>query len=110
MGHDKNLNERIRKSLKGIRGITERNMFGGLCFMHNGNMLCGADEKNGLMVRVGPEQYEKTLKMKHAREMKLTGKPMKGLIFVSKEGYKNKPSLDRWLARGIAFTRTLPKK
>jgi len=28
-------------------------MFGGLCFLVNGNMVCGVN-KDGLMVRVGP--------------------------------------------------------
>lgn len=110
MGHDKKLNERIRKSLKKVRGISERNMFGGVCFLHNGNMLCGADEKNGLMVRVGQNQYEKVLKLKYAKEMDITGVPLKGLVLIEPEGYKTSASLDRWIERGVEFTRTLPKK
>lgn len=110
MAQDETLNQRIRGVLKGKKGITERNMFGGLCFMHNGNMVCGADSKNGLMVRVGPELYEDTLKLKHAREMKITGSPMKGFIFVNPEGYATRDSLEKWIDRGLLFTRTLPQK
>ena len=32
--------ERVRAALAGERGITEKAMFGGICFLHRGNMLC----------------------------------------------------------------------
>jgi hypothetical protein len=110
MAQDENLIQRIRDIIKDKKGIKEQNMFGGLCFMHHGNMMCGADLKNGLSVRVGPEQYEKVLKLKHARKMDLTGTPLKGLVFVHPDGYKTKASLTKWIERGMAFTKTLPKK
>ncbi|NOX42740.1 MAG: TfoX/Sxy family protein [Gammaproteobacteria bacterium] len=110
MAHDEKLNQRIREILNVKKGVKEQNMFGGLCFMHNGNMLCGADQKHGLMVRVGPEQYEEVIKLKHARKMDLTGVPMKGLIFVDPDGYKTKAELTKWIERGVNFTNTLPKK
>ncbi len=110
MAHDEKLNQRIRGVLKGKQGISERNMFGGLCFMHHGNMICGSDQQHGLMVRVGPDQYEYALKLKHARKMDFTGRPLKGMIFVNPEGYKTKVALTKWIERGLVFTRTLPKK
>lgn len=73
-------------------------------------MLCGADIKYGLSVRVGPEQYEKILKLKHTKKMDITGKPMKGLIFVDPAGYKTNASLSKWIERGLVYTKTLPKK
>ncbi|NRA65706.1 MAG: TfoX/Sxy family protein [Pseudobacteriovorax sp.] len=110
MAHDEKLNQRIRDILKGKRGITEQNMFGDLCFMHYGNMMCGADLKHGLSVRVGPEKHEDILKLKHTRPMDITGKPMKGLVFIDPEGYKTKAALAKWIERGMSFTKTLPKK
>lgn len=104
------INQRIREVLKDEKGIKEKNMFGGIIFTHNGNMLCRVDKKHGLILRVGPEQYEKVLKIKHARKMDITGKPMKGFIFVDAEGYEANNLLKEWLDRGIAFTKTLPKK
>lgn len=77
--------------------------------MHRGNMLCGID-KARLMVRVGPEQYAGVLKMKHAKVMDITGKPMKGFIFVSEDGYKTDKKLNEWLTLGLNFTVTLPLK
>ena len=58
MACDEKLAKRVEAVLNDKGGITRRKMFGGLCFLHNGNMLCGVDNKNNLMVRVGPEQYE----------------------------------------------------
>ena len=110
MAHDEKLNQRIREVLKDKKGIKEQNMFGGLCFLHNGNMLCGCDAKHGLSVRVGPDKYDETLKLKHARKMDITGVPMKGLVFVEPAGYKTKATLTQWIERGLAFTKTLPKK
>lgn len=110
MAHDEKLNQRIREVLKGTRGISERNMFGGICFMHHGNMMCGSDLKHGLMVRVGSDKYADVLKLKHARKMDFTGRPLKGMIFVDPEGYKTKASLAKWMEKGFAFTKTLPKK
>lgn len=36
--------ESLRRSLKSLKGISEKRMFGGVCFLLNGNMLCGARE------------------------------------------------------------------
>ena len=44
----------LRDALAGLAGISEKRMFGGLCFLLNGNMLCGV-HKNGGMARVGKE-------------------------------------------------------
>jgi hypothetical protein len=44
--------------------------------MRHGNMICGADIQNGLRVRIGPEKYQQTLKLKRVRRMNLTGKPV----------------------------------
>jgi len=110
MAYDEKLNSRIREILKGKRGITEKNMFGGICFMNNGNMMCGADLKNGLMVRVGPEQFDKIMKLKYSKKMDVTGVPMKGFVFVKEEGYRTKAMLEKWINRGMSFTKTLPKK
>ena len=75
MAYDEKLAEKIRKQVKGKRGITEIKMFGGLCFMVRGNMACGV-EKNSLVVRVGPEKYQEALKRPNARPFDLTGRPL----------------------------------
>ena len=92
MACDEVLVDRIEALLKGKRAVTRKIMFGGLCFMINGNMACGV-EKNKLVVRVGPNDYEKTLKLKHVRKMDFTGKPLTGFIYVMPEGLRRFDSL-----------------
>ena len=110
MAFDEKLAARIETIFDGNRGITKKEMFGGLCFLHFGNMLCGVDNKSQLMVRAGAEQYEKALAMKHASKMDFTGRPLKGMVYVAPEGIKTKRDLTKWLNMGLRFTETLPKK
>lgn len=109
MAYDENLADRVKAVLKGRRSVTEKKMFGGLCFMVNGNMACGV-ERNKLVVRVGPDDYEKILKQKHVRKMDFTGKPLKGFIYVMPDGLRRADSLKKWVNKGIQFAKTLPKK
>jgi TfoX/Sxy family transcriptional regulator of competence genes len=110
MAYDEKLAAKIEDALGNTRGITTKKMFGGLCFLHNGNMLCGIDKNRNLMVRVGPEQYDEALAQKHAREMDFTGRPLKGMIYVSPDGYKTKAALSGWVQLGLNFTGTLSPK
>lgn len=67
MAYDEGLAERIREQLTGNLYITEKKMFGGVCFLHDGNMLC-AVIKDELMLRTGPDLYKELLgKPKWAR-------------------------------------------
>ena len=109
MSYDEGLFQRIAAILKSTKGIEPKKMFGGICFMHKGNMLCGIDGHR-LMVRVGPKQYELALSLEHASVMDITGKPMKGFIFVSENGYKTDKDLSKWLDLGLIFTATLPPR
>lgn len=109
MPYDKDLFDRISAHLKSTRGVEPKKMFGGICFMHRGNMLCGIDGKR-LMVRVGPEQYDRTLSLKHASVMDITGRPMKGFIFVSHAGTRSNSDLKKWVDLGLRFTSSLPPK
>lgn len=43
MPHDSHLAERMRQALRNRQGIEERKMFGGYCWLLNGNMLCGVE-------------------------------------------------------------------
>ena len=109
MAYDEGLAERVREVLTSIDGVSERKMFGGLCFMLNGNMTCGilGDE---LMVRVGPEVYEVALELPHAREMDFTGRSMRGMVYVSADGFSEDLELREWVGRGTAFAGSLPPK
>lgn len=109
MSFDEGLAERVRQLLTDTDAVTEKKMFGGLAFMIRGNMCCGVAGED-LMVRVGPDQYEYALSLQHGREMDFTGRPMKGMVFVSPEGLESDQDLEQWVVLGKRFVETLPSK
>ena len=66
MAFDEGLAERLRDLTADLHAISERKMFGGLCFMQSGNMCFGIVGSE-LMVRVGPDVYEAALALPDAR-------------------------------------------
>ncbi len=109
MAYDERLADRIRDLLKSQSGISERKMFGGLAFMHQGHMICGV-VKDELMVRVGADRYEDALARPHARPMDFSGRPMRGMVFVAAGGLRQTAALRLWVEQSLAFARTLPPK
>ena len=109
MAVSKLLVERIRHVLSRRRGITEKKMFGGVCFLLNGNMLV-AVWNDSLIARLGVEQAEIALTEPDVREMDLTGRPMKGWIIVEQDGIDSDQQLTRWVDLSVTFVRTLPAK
>ena len=109
MPFDEALADRVRRLLKRRRGVTEKRMFGGLCFLLNGNMCCGV-ERDRLVVRVGPNQYERALAKPHARPMDFTGRPLTGFVYVDARGCRSAAALKSWLMLGARFAESLPKK
>ena len=109
MAYDEGLAERLREQLQDRRDVTEKKMFGGLCFMVSGHMAFGI-VKDTLMARVGPGNYEKCLAKKHASEMDFTGKAMKGMIYVAPEGLVSDVALEEWVTTRIGFVESLPAK
>ena len=109
MPYDENLAKRIESILRSWREVSQKKMFGGLCFLLNGNMLCAVNGDK-LMGRVGQQNYEFALKQKHVTEMDFTGKPLKGMIYVLPDGMKRKDSLKKWVNMCIEFVSMVPKK
>ena len=109
MAYDVALAKRIVKLLAGRRRTEERRMFGGVCFLARGNMCCGVAGTK-LMVRVGPAAYESALERPHVKPMDITGRPMKGFVFVMPQGLKGEKALKAWLNLGLRYAESLPAK
>jgi len=109
MAYDKDLSGRIQQIVGGIPGMRDKEMFGGIAFMLNGNVACGVIGEN-LMVRVGPERHADALEQAHTRTFDYSGKPMKGWIYVMPEAIRAEADLEIWVERGIEFARGLPAK
>ncbi|WP_413719291.1 TfoX/Sxy family protein [Silicimonas sp. MF1-12-2] len=84
MAYDEGLVEILRSDLAEVPNIVEKRMFGGICFMKDGHMLCGVHSEGG-MFRVGKPRQDAALAIEGAGPMKFTGRPMGGLVDVTDE-------------------------
>jgi TfoX/Sxy family transcriptional regulator of competence genes len=109
MAYSHSLADRIRTLLGRRRGLTEKTLFGGIGFLLDGNMLVGVWQTS-LIARVGPDASDQSLKLPHARQFDITGRPMKGWIMVEADGLDDDVALRAWIDRALDFVRTLPAK
>ena len=109
MAYDDGLAQRVREILTDFTDFSEKKMFGGICFLIQGNMACGII-KYDVIVRIGPENYEAALKKPGARLFDFTGKPMKGWVVVSAESHESDDQLLSWIKQAVTFTLSLPPK
>lgn len=103
------LADRVRAVLKSRKGITEKRMFGGVCFLLNGNLLVGIWH-DSLIARIGPSLYEDALCQPHVGLMDITGRPMKGWVIVAPAGIETDKDLKRWVSDSVEFVKTLVPK
>lgn len=111
MANDTQLAARIRKYFSSAKtaAIVEKEMFGGLAFLMRGNMCVGTAGQR-LMARVGPANYDAALRDMHATVMDVTGKPLRGFVYVEPEALTTEKGLHNWIARCEAFVKKLPPK
>jgi hypothetical protein len=102
---------RVRKEVAGRSGITEKEMFGGIAFLLGGNMAVGVHGED-LIVRVDPAQTAALLREPGAKPFDLGpgGRAPAGWLLVAPPGYRTDAGLKAWVARGVAFASSLPKK
>jgi len=113
MAYDETTATLVRDALGTDPRITEKKMFGGLCFMLNGNMLCGVHSEKvggGAMFRVGPEGEPEALEFQGAKPMEMTGRRMKGFIDVPAETLADSSGTKDLLALAIRFVGPMPAK
>lgn len=109
MAYDEYLADRIRRTLKEKRiHHSEMKMMGGLMFKVDNKMFCGIhiDKKYGdslLMARIGEEAYENEIGKEHCLPMDFTGRPMRGYIFVTPDGFDSEKNLSHYLDLCMAF-------
>jgi TfoX/Sxy family transcriptional regulator of competence genes len=110
MAYDELLANRIRELFAEERGVSERPMFGGLAFLLYGNMSVAVSSRGGLLVRAGPDAMQAALSRPHADLARMGSRAMKGWVVVEPDGLQTKRQLSTWVAMGVDFARTLPRK
>ena len=109
MAYDETLAARIRGALAHKKGVVEKKMFGGVCFLLHGNMLVGV-WKDSLIVRLGPDEGDEALLEPHVKVFDITGRGMKGWVLVEPEGVEEDDQLKDWIQRAVKFVGKLAAK
>ncbi len=109
MAYDEFTADRIRQNLsdKGVY-FEEKKMMGGLCIMVDEKMLMGVlfnkkIQKDLIMARIGPDAYESALIKPGCLPMDFTGRPMKGFVFITPEGFDSESDLDYWIDMCLVY-------
>ena len=109
MAFSETLAQRVRDMLYPLTVAEEKKMFGGIAFLVNGNMTVGVI-RDDLIVRVGLEKYQDSLRKPGVDFFQPTGKPMAGWVTVAADGYNTDEETKYWLELALGFVKTLPAK
>ena len=109
MAYDEGIAELMRGDLVDEPGITEKKMFGGLCFLREGNMLCGVHAGGG-MFRVGKSREAAAIAIEGAGPMMFTGRKMGGFVDVTDEALADDARRGQWMVLALENARSLPPK
>ena len=99
--------DRVRAEMP-QRGVREQKMFGGVCFMLDGNMVAGVSPR-GLLLRVGKEGHAAALARGSVKSL-MAAREMKGYVVVDPTALEGSANLRSWLDLAFAYVRTLPAK
>ncbi len=110
MAYDEDLANRIRELVGMEKGISEKRMFGGLAFLINGNMSVSVSGQGGLLLRADPAETASLLRSEHTRPFEMRGRAMQGWLRIDEAGVRSKRQLERWVAHGVQYARSLPSK
>lgn len=103
------LQERIRESLEGDPNISEVRMFGGVCFMLNGNMLVCSMRDGSMLARLGGERMPDALKNHGVARMVMSGRQMKDFVVIHGDELSD-AALKHWIAQATAYVGPMPVK
>ncbi len=109
MAYNEFLADRIHQLLKEKKAnYFTRNMMGGLCFMVDDKMCCGIHydkkkETDLLMARIGEVAYAEAIQKEGCHPMDFTGKPMRGYVFVTPDGFDLDADLEYWIQLCLDF-------
>jgi hypothetical protein len=109
MARDAGLEELIRQELGERPGLSEKPMFGGLAFLLDGNLLCGA-RNDGMLVRLGKGNDGWALAHPCIELMVMGDRPMNGWVRAGAQAYGDDALRQRLLDAALAYVVSLPPK
>jgi len=110
MAYDEELANRVREVVQDEPALTEKEMFGGLAFLINGNLAVSASSKGGLLLRVDPATTDSLVSEPDVRRFEMRGREMDGWLRVDTTVVDSDKELRRWVRIGVAYARSLAPK
>lgn len=109
MAYDERLAGLLRLGMMSEPDLREQKMFGGLCLMSRGHMVCGI-HGTGAMFRVGRTHEAEALAIPGARPMTFTGRAMAGMVETGLDLVEDDDRRNRLMEMAKANARALPAK
>jgi len=109
MPYNMELEQRLDRFTDRLGKFTKKKMFGGICYLMNGNMVFGI-HRQSLVIRTSTERAEELLKGEHVSLFDMTGRPMKGWLLISPNGLETEEKILELLNLCIEYVSILPKK
>lgn len=109
MAYDEGHATLMREELADIDGISEKKMFGGLCLLLHGNMVCGV-HKDGGMARLGKDREAEALEIEGLDPLSFNGRKMGGMVDVSEDLLGDDDRRAQVIALALTNAQSLPPK
>lgn len=109
MARDAGLEELIRQELSERSGFSEKPMFGGLAFLLDGHLLCGA-RNDGMLVRLGKGNDGWALALPGIELMVMGDRRMNGWVRAGAAAFGDDALRRRLLDAALAYVLSLPPK
>lgn len=109
MPYDPGMADQMREDLGVMPGLAEKKMFGGLCFLLDGNMICGV-HKDGAMFRVGKPAEADALLIPGVLPLSFTGRKMGGMVEMDAGGFADDDARVQVIQLARSHAQSLPAK
>ncbi|MBE9635434.1 TfoX/Sxy family protein [Salipiger mangrovisoli] len=109
MSYDEGLAETVRNDIGPLPGLSERRMFGALCFLLDGNMICGLRAEGGLY-RVGKQAQHEVMTLAGVAPAIMGERRMGGYVEAAPEAMADDVIRAQLTERALTFVRSLPPK
>jgi hypothetical protein len=107
VARDPGLEQLVAEDLAGIDGLTTTTMFGGLAWMWQGHLLCGA-RSDGMLARLGKGNEAWALSLPGTSPMMSGARVMQGWVRLTGEATADDATRQRLLTAAQAFVSQLP--
>ncbi len=109
MARDPGLESLLASDLAALDPLETRRMFGALCWMWRGHLLCGADQQ-GVLLRLGKGLVADTLTEPGVAPMMMGHRPMQGWVRLAAPAAQDTSLRRRLLALAQDFVASLPAR